>query len=737
METVGPTDVERLLRQRESLREVIESISGELELRPLLTRIVTRACELLEAQHGSIGLYASDSDAIEIAAGFGSPRARIGERIPPGAGVAGQVLLTRKPVVVERYGSMESVVWPELADNAVVGVPILWGERLVGFFGVGAAPPRRFDAHDVEALVLFARHAAIAIENARRYEREQRRTERLALIARIGQIVTAGLELDEVLENAARALHALLGYSSVALGVVDAEDSGRFVIRAVGGDYGSVVPGRYRQPVSRGIAGAAIRERRVQLVNDVAGDPRYVPTPGRTGVRAELAVPIVLEDEVLGVVNVESRDPFADEDATGLQIVADHLAVAIGNARLYELEQRRTERLALIARIGQIISAGLDLDVLLQTTADAIHELLGYPNVDIPMLEPREPAHLVIRARGGHYGQVISGEYRLPVTRGVMGAAVRERRVQLVNDVGRDPRYVRPSEATTARAELAVPILLGEQVLGVLNVESDAPFTEEDATSLRIVADHLAVAVCNARLYECAQQVAVLEERQRLARDLHDSVNQLLFSVALIAQSIGPAWRRSPAEGERHLERLLELTRSALAEMRVMLAELRPAEPVHELPSAEGTLTGSARIRQEGLASALRRHATEMSAGALQVEVDTSGYVAQSFDHEEVLYRIAQEALSNVVKHARARAVRVSLSAEGGEATLAVSDDGVGFDPSRSVAKARPGSQPVGGFGLISMRERVEALHGTFRIRSRRGAGTTIEVAVPRKRAGP
>jgi len=563
-ESAFPAEYDRLVRQRDCLREVIESIGAELDLRPLLTRIVRLACELLDAEDGAIGLYDEARGVIRTEAIFRMPEEELGAEMPPGLGLAGQVLSARAPVVLERYGMVPHPMRTELVENAVVGVPLFWGERLVGVFGLGARPPRRFGPDDVEILALFGRHAAIAIENARRHEGEVRRGERLQTLARIGSIITAGLQPDE----------------------------------------------------------------------------------------------------------------------------------------------------------------------LLQRTANAIHERLGYPNVAIPLLDPEDPGTLVIGVLGGNYRQHVVPGVRLPVTQGIMGAAVRERRAQLVNDVAADPRYIPTPSAVGIRAELAVPILLGEETLGVLNVESESPFDEEDKTTLGVVADHLAVALGNARLFGQAQQLAALEERQRLARDLHDSVVQLLFSATLVAQSIGRAFRRDAKEGESQVQRLLELTRAALVEMRSLVTGLRPTEPVPELASAESALLGVQRLRQEGLAATLRAYAEEIRPDGLEVELDAAGYAPQPLDREELLYRIGQEALNNVAKHARARHVRLVIRSGEDGVRLDVADDGVGFD---SGAVARSWSGSGGGLGLVSMRERAEALHGRLRVASGPEGGTSVEVHLPRE----
>jgi Signal transduction histidine kinase len=222
-----------------------------------------------------------------------------------------------------------------------------------------------------------------------------------------------------------------------------------------------------------------------------------------------------------------------------------------------------------------------------------------------------------------------------------MGEAARTRQMVLVNDVASDPRYL-PTPGGAAACELAVPILLGDRVLGVVNVERDDPFREEDAAIVGIIADQLAVAIENARLYASAQRVAVLEERQRLARELHDAVTQHLSSIALIAQTLGPAYARGAEEGEGRARRLVELSQVALDEMRVLLAELRPRgryTAEHEAPAG----SARSRLRHHGLAEALSLLAAEVSCDALPVDAELAGYRPRPLAQEEALYRIAQE----------------------------------------------------------------------------------------------
>lgn len=396
-------------------------------------------------------------------------------------------------------------------------------------------------------------------------------------------------------------------------------------------------------------------------------------------------------------------------------------------------------RLDLVARIVQLTTSDLELDELLQRVADLLHGELRYPNVDLPLVDPEAPETLVLRVRGGQYKHRIRHEDRLPIDAGVMGAAVRERRTQRVDDIAADPRYVVPPSGLTMRAELAVPILLGDRVLGVLNVEGPEPFDEVDVTTLEVVAGFLAVALRNAELAERSRDLAVMRERHRLARELHDSVTQILFSSKLIAESLIPAFRRDPVEGEKRMARLAELLGSALGEMRTLLSELRPAaeQEILRLPSGEFPLPAAIRVRRDGLAAVLAERARELERDGLRVELDVRAWRRLAVPVEETLLKIASELVSNAVKHARARRLILRLAAVAEGSELVVQDDGVGFDPHAVLADAERRRARGGGLGLVALRERVAELGGALRFESEPGRGTRARVVLPPVEPGP
>ena len=290
------------------------------------------AIELIGAEHGTIGLVDHERDLVRTAAGYHMPAGEIGAEMARGVGLAG-VVLERGTPVLTRYGDLPNPTQPSLRDHSVLGMPIEWDGRMIGFLGVGHSE-KPLGLEQAETLAAFARPAAIAIANARRYQDEVQRTERMALVARVARLVTADLHLDDLLQRAADAIHELLGFPNLAIPLIDPEEPGILVVNVKGGHYKQRIAGEYRIPITVGLMGEAVRTQTTVLVNDVTADPRYLPTQGGAPARAELAVPILLGDRALGVVNVERDEPFSGEDAVIVGIIADQLAVATANARL-------------------------------------------------------------------------------------------------------------------------------------------------------------------------------------------------------------------------------------------------------------------------------------------------------------------------------------------------------------------------------------------------------------------
>jgi signal transduction histidine kinase len=558
-------------------------------------------------------------------------------------------------------------------------------------------------------------------------------------------LITSSLSLDEILQTAIEAISEDLHFAGLGLMLVDPDDPEMLVLRAKTSICSAIIPVGYRQSFQQGIVGAVARTRQCILLNDVSSDPRYIPAPGVTEVCAELAVPVVVGDRLLGVLNVESTRPLSEEDAADLEIVADQLGVAIDNAHLFARTQQALHETRLLYEANWRMSTAMDVDEVIKAYLEQVAARGRYV-CTVALYEFDEAGQrtaVIIHGRWTPHNGLSLGKERLPHTRDAFDPLLDAGQTVTIADFRTDPRVsaeLRRIRSGSQRPAWAmIPLMVHGQRIGlvILSYPSVHQWSEADLQPYQATAAHLAAAIESRRehllLIERGQQVAVLEERQRLARELHDSVTQLIFSMTLIAQSIAPAWRRDPAEGERRLERLLELSQSALVEMRALVAELCPAEELAAASGAAPAITGIEQVRRDGLAAALRLHVADVARDGLRIDFDTDGYARQPLEQEEALYRIVQEALHNVVKHARARYVAVTLAVVNQTTRLTVKDDGIGFAPELANVSGDAHQLPQGGFGLRTMKERAEALGGRLQMISSPGRGTIVEVMLPQK----
>jgi two-component system, NarL family, sensor kinase len=543
----------------------------------------------------------------------------------------------------------------------------------------------------------------------------------LLALENITEVISSELELDALLALILKHACALIGADDGTIGLYD---GARRVVRTAAIYQMPAHELGTEMAVGQGLAGRVLASGRAIMCR--YGDLNGINLP-QLSENHVIGVPIKWRQVLVGVFGIGRHAPriFSPQDSALLELLARPAAVAIHNAQRLQDERRRTARFALIAQVAVIIQAGGEILDVLQNTADAMHALLEFESVDIPLIDPQRPDTLVVSARGGAYKLAIRQVDRIPITRGIMGAAARERRSQLVNDVANDPRYVNPPGVTPPRAELAVPILHAQEILGVLNVEGSAAFDSYDRQSLELIADHLGLAITNARLNEQARTVAVLGERNRLAAELHDNVTQLVSSISLLTQTLPQTYKRDPVEGERRAGRIHELAQTAFAELRNLLRELKQGDTSQLTISRTGqSFLGLERLREGGLAAALERLLPSMMPDTLKLQMQFEAYVAQDLMHEEALYRVCQEAVSNVIRHAGAKHLQISGSVNERIVALRIADDGCGIQSRTKRSR---------GLGLGTMQARMTALGGALRVSAARPHGTQIELALPRR----
>ncbi|MFC5722434.1 histidine kinase [Streptomyces gamaensis] len=310
----------------------------------------------------------------------------------------------------------------------------------------------------------------------------------------------------------------------------------------------------------------------------------------------------------------------------------------------------------------------------------------------------------------------------LPRQHGILAAMLQHGTPTRLADVRKDPRFRGwPATHPDMSDFIGVPVADGEEILAALFLANKqrhgqpcgpgtdgCSFTTEDEELLRVLAQHAAIALTNARLYERGRELTIVEERARLAHELHDAVAQKLFSLRLTAQAATALVDRDPARAKGELQEVNRLAAEAADELRAAVVELRPAG-----------------LDEDGLVATLRTQVQVLDrAHAAHVTFASRGVRALPSAQEEALLRVAQEALHNALRHSGAEHVEVTLTRRGPGAALCVSDDGCGFEPA---AVRRAGRH----LGLVSMRDRASGVGGRLSVVSEPGKGTAIKMEVP------
>jgi signal transduction histidine kinase/DNA-binding response OmpR family regulator len=570
----------------------------------------------------------------------------------------------------------------------------------------------------------IARRLGRAAERAQTRKESRRYAERLSILREIDQAVLVAQSSQAIAQAALQRIGRLVPYTIASVITFDLEAKTGVTLAL---HYKSLdldppgVAGVPLQDVEHIIQ--ELRQGKVQVVDDVrcmASPPQVIQDMQAIGMRSCISVPLVSGDELIGAINLAANatGAFAPEHVEIAREVAVQLAVALQQARLREqvgshaaeLERRvadRTRELQTLYDVTSVASESLDLEVVLEWTLDRSLTATRCRAGAIQLLDERGNLRLAVQQ--GLPPPVEALLDSVSLERGGLSAWIVEHSKPLiVPDMSADARSVH-NHATTSFSYAGVPMRVEGRVMGVLNVvgETRQRLSAEEVALLASIADHVAVAVQNDHLRRQAKQAVVVEERGRLARELHDSVTQLLYSLSLFAETghrlagVG-AW----SEAQDYLSRIGDTAHQALKEMRVLVYELRPLvlEQVGLLGALQGRL------------DAVERRASVDASFQVQGALNLPARV------EAELYYIALEALNNALRHASASTVRVQIDASDELVELQVWDDGAGFDPAAA--------GEAGGLGLIGMRERAARLGGSLSVVSAPGEGTQVKVSL-------
>ena len=526
------------------------------------------------------------------------------------------------------------------------------------------------------------------------------------VICTIVRDVTERKENEEALRQSEGLYRAVIEQATENIFLVDAE-TGRIV---------------ESNPAFRAALGYSEKELRGMTLHDVVADDWE---------SVDANVRRILEGEgpFVGVRQYRRKDgSLLDVEVSASTILLDGretlCAVAHDVTERARAQKLLEERVATLSRISADVTLDLPMESTLNVLAESVVRASTAVACSVSLIDE---ATGFLRIEGSYglsegFERGIETVWREEsVRRSPTLEAIRTRQPILADRMSQrmleNPLYA-PVHRSVREAEwdtvLIVPLVSRGRVLGAINfsyLQGEQP-GEDEKVFLSAVTDQAAVVVDNARLFSEARGKAALEERQRLARELHDSVSQALYGIALGARTARALLDRDPEQVADPLDYVLSLADAGLAEMRALIFELRPES-----------------LETEGLIAALEKQASALRARhEVEVEAVLCDEPNVPFEKKEALYRIAQEALHNTVKHARAKGVDLKVECDPGSIALTISDDGTGFDPQ--------GEFP-GHLGLRSMRERAARLGGTLELESAPGKGTYIRARIPLRDTSP
>ena len=606
-------------------------------------------------------------------------RAVLGFPIERGRGLTWWSVEHREPVLINdalHDARVIQIPGTDEEEEAMIIVPLISGEEVIGAMNIartGGAEVAFTDA-DFELVQLFAGQAAVAITNARLVEQLRTRVDAQRSLAEIAAHIASLHEPQTVLDRAVADAARLLGADRAQINLLG--ESGTHLDPPI---TAAPIPPSDEDvvvPIGSGIAGIAAAERRVTWTGDYLADQAFPHDEGDAWIEVQdihsmMSAPLLGPDRLIGTITVQSTgvNAFDEQDAELLKLLADQAAIALTNARLYaEVEESERRYRHLVDNSPDIVWE-VDADGRFTFFSDSLEARTGW-----------KPEQLI--------GQ------RFTVLAGATSLAEATEAWRLLRS--------EPNREQRVRLDLPLPDgRVAKTEVAMTGTIIDGRFAGGHG-SVRDISERERL---EGDLREQAAELAASQERAHLARELHDSVTQALFSMGLTLRTLEILLGTDPEAAKEKLIELRELQKDALAEMRTLIFELRPSS-----------------LESDGLVQALRTHATAVQRRTgLAIVVDAEPIDRLPLPAEEALYRIGQEALHNVVKHANASNATIRIWREGYQVRLSVSDDGEGFDPD---------AVPRGHLGLIGMRQRVDLVGGELRVESRAGKGTTIEAAV-------
>jgi GAF domain-containing protein len=728
-----------------ALADVSRALSLSLDPDVVARSTVDHICRLLHVDVAVLfRLEPKSGDLISVAMSAGGAAIHgEGFAVARGYGAIGMAAREQHPVVSADVATDPRITVPDDVKHrldrsgyrAVLAVPLSIGQDLVtGALALNDRTGRTFTAEEVALAQAFAGQAAVAFENARLHAETEGRLRDTELLLTVSRAISSTLDMTETMRRIAEAAGRMFGADMVGAYLADASEDALLPVA------GYHVPKHLLETFRtfliplRGhrLLEEAWRSHRPVWSDDLESDARvdrdaWRRVPHRSG----LFVPMIVADRPIGglcMVWWQERRTFRPSEIELAEGVARQAAIAVANSRSYHHAERRRREAEELAEVARLLTASLDAGTIARDIVERVLEMFKADSTVLRRLRPDGALVEIARAGIPHPGHAL--EAVLPPGVGFAGRVVREGRtvqtVDLVNEPeSRDPPAYRETVlATGVRGAVGVPLRVKERIIGVLALgfTTARTCTDVEATLLQAFADQAALALDNARLYQDEQEArATLRrlsqrlmevqeiERRRLAFELHDEIGQSLTALKL---NLELAQASMSGPGASKLLDGIQLADQVLKQVRGLSLDLRPSL-----------------LDDLGLSAALRWYVTQQAerAGIVAHVTMEIGEPRLPAPIETACFRVVQEAVTNVLRHAHARQVSVDVHVLGDRIDLWVEDDGTGFD----VAAARQDVRAGRSLGLLSMEERVSLIAGELSIDSAPGRGTRIHVCCP------
>lgn len=544
--------IRRHATQLEAIRQAGLDLTAQLGLDTLLHSIVRQAMELVGGNASGLYLYRPEEDALELMVSLGPNQPPIGTKLRRDEeGLSRRVWETGRPFWGDDYHHWEGGA-PKYAGypwTAVIGIPIRWGEEFLGMLIVQADPPRTFSAADADLLTLFATHTAVAITNAHLFASAEQKRTRLDFLYRLSQRLSVTLDVFAIAQEAQDALCRAIAADRGVVCLYEPTEARLRLIAFSGYSEQSVeaIDRRLQLRLGQGLTGWVALHRQTAVVDDVTRDERWLPVPGMDDkARAAISTPILVGGELVGVMTVHSKKPaaFTPEDGHLMEAAASVIGTALLNAQLYETEQERSRRLALVNQVAAELSSLQKPETVYQQAVERIANAFNYDFVGLMLMDEAQ-GDLVFVAGAGTWATRTPKGFRQKLDEGMIGWVARHGETLLANDVSQEPHYIAP-HLTETQSELDVPLQYHGKVIGVLTIQSRHrnAFTPLDVTSVEALASHVAAAITNARLFK---QERAARQRQETLYHIGQIVNSALDTATIFDLLTDEAMRATNA----------------------------------------------------------------------------------------------------------------------------------------------------------------------------------------------